>query len=63
MYLFQAARRMEDLALFTRHVAGAMASRVPLPLILRAYVRESEGGRFKKSLTEMADRIDRESVV
>jgi type IV pilus assembly protein PilC len=58
MYLFRAARRMEDLALFTRHVAGAMNSRVPLPVILRAYVRESEGSRLKNAISAMADRIE-----
>lgn len=55
---FRAARRMEDLALFTRHVAGAMTARAPLLLILRAYVQETESGRLRRAVNAMADRIE-----
>lgn len=58
MHLFRAARRMEDLALFSRHVAGAMASRVPLLVILRAYAQESESGRLRRAVSSMADRVE-----
>lgn len=55
---FRAGRRMEDLALFTRHVAGAMNARAPLLVILRAYVRECEGGALTRAIKAVADRVE-----
>lgn len=55
---FSLPSRMEDLALFTRHVGGAMASRAPLPDILRAYVREAESGPLSRAIASIAERIE-----
>jgi len=55
---FNLPSRMEDLALFTRHMAGAMQARAPLPQILRAYVRDAERSPLTKALPKMADRIE-----
>jgi type II secretory pathway component PulF len=49
---------MEDLSLFARHVAGAMAARVPLPDILRAYLKDAEGGPLERAVAQMADEIE-----
>jgi type II secretory pathway component PulF len=49
--------RMEDLALFTRHLAGAMQSRTPLPDILNAYAQEAENNRLARASVAMAGRI------
>lgn len=56
--LFRLPSRMEDLALFTRHVAGAMNARAPLPEILRAYASDSENGELSKTVRLMADRVE-----
>ncbi len=58
MRLFSTPRRMEDLALFTRHVAGAMAARAPLPDLLRAYMRDSEDSQLAKAVDVIADRTE-----
>jgi type II secretory pathway component PulF len=56
--IFKTPNRMEDLALFTRHVAGAMNARAPLPEMLRAYARESEGGKLSKAAAHAAERVE-----
>ncbi|MCX7044548.1 MAG: type II secretion system F family protein [Candidatus Sumerlaeota bacterium] len=56
--LFSLPRRIEDLALFTRHTAGAMAARAPLPDILRAYAHDSEPGAVARAVEAMAARIE-----
>lgn len=56
--LFKVPNRMEDLALFTRHVAGAMNARVPLPEILRAYASDSEHGALATASAAMANRVE-----
>lgn len=56
--LFHIARRTEDLALFLRHVSGAMRARVPLPVILRAYGAEAESRAMRKAADSMASRIE-----
>lgn len=48
---------MEDLALFSRHLAGAMATRAPLPEFLRAYLRDSEGGPVENAVAKIADDV------
>ncbi len=58
IHLFHVARRTEDLALFLRHVSGAMRSRVPLPVILRAYGAEAESRAMRKAADSMASRIE-----
>lgn len=55
---FRTPSHMEDLALFTRHVAGAMNARAPLPEILRAYARESEGGAMSKAILRAASQVE-----
>ena len=55
---FRTPRRMEDLALFSRHVAGAMAVRAPLPDILRAYVKDGEGGPLERALGPIAQKVE-----
>jgi type IV pilus assembly protein PilC len=56
LYMFPS--RMEDLALFARHISGAMNARAPLPEILRAYVRDSERGSLTKKVEKMIPRIE-----
>jgi MSHA biogenesis protein MshG len=56
--LFSMSNRMEDLALFTRHVAGAMNARAPLPDILRAFARDSEGGAVARAVDEISGRVE-----
>ena len=56
--LFNTPRRMEDLTLFARHLAGAMGARVPLPEILRAYVRDSEGDKMDRAVFAMASELE-----
>lgn len=55
---FRTPSRMEDLALFTRHVAGAMNARAPLPDILRAYAQESESGQLARAVDGLADHVE-----
>lgn len=57
-FLFRVPSRMEDLALFTRHVSGAMIARAPLPDILRAFVRDSEGGELARAVDKITDRVE-----
>ncbi|MCX7017138.1 MAG: type II secretion system F family protein [Candidatus Sumerlaeota bacterium] len=56
--LFRTPAQTEDLALFTRHLAGAMQARAPLPVILRAFVVESEQGAVRRAVGAMADRVE-----
>lgn len=56
--LFNYPRRLEDLTLFTRHVAGAMNTRAPLPVILRAYALESDSNRLAKIAGRIAERVE-----
>jgi type II secretory pathway component PulF len=56
--LFSVPRRMEDLALFTRHAAGAMQARAPLPDILRAFAADSESGALSRAVEDMADQVE-----
>jgi type II secretory pathway component PulF len=49
---------MEDLALFTRHVAGAMTARAPLPAVLRAFGLEAERSRLRRVTDQLADRVE-----
>ena len=55
---FNLPSRMEDLALFTRHLAGAMQARAPLPEILRAYVQDAERGPLTAALPKIAERLE-----
>lgn len=55
---FRLPHRMEDLALFTRHLAGAMQARAPLPEILRAYAIEAEAGPLARASLTLADRVE-----
>lgn len=56
--LFRTPRRMEDLALFSRHLAGALTARVPLPDVLRAFMRDSEDGALGKAIGDVADDVE-----
>lgn len=56
--LFRVPRQMEDLALFARHLAGAMGARVPLPEILRAYVKDSDGDQLDRAVFDMAAELE-----
>ncbi|MBI1783914.1 type II secretion system F family protein [Candidatus Sumerlaeota bacterium] len=56
--LFRTPSRMEDLALFTRYLSGALASRAPLPDILRAYSKEAEVSALSKAVDSIADRAE-----
>lgn len=56
--LFRVPNRMEDLALFTRHLAGAAACRAPMPDVLRAYAADAEAGELKKAVNELAERAE-----
>ncbi len=55
--LFRTPRRMEDLALFSRHLAGALGARVPLPDVLRAFMRDSEGD-LSGAVGDVADDVE-----
>lgn len=55
--LFRTPRRMEDLALFSRHLAGALGARVPLPDVLRAFMRDSEGD-LSDAIGDLADGVE-----
>ena len=56
--IFRTPNHMEDLALFTRHVAGAMNARAPLPDLLRAYTMDCENGALSHAVTQIADRAE-----
>jgi type II secretory pathway component PulF len=56
--LFKVPLHMENLALFTRHIAGAMQARAPLPEILRAYMLEAESGPLSKAVGKIAERVE-----
>jgi type II secretory pathway component PulF len=56
--LFRTPSRAEDLALFTRHVAGAMNARAPLGDILRGYVKDCEHGALARAVEEITDRVE-----
>ncbi len=56
--LFRAPKRFEDLALFSRHIAGAMDARAPLPVILRAYLHENNSHSLGRAIERIADRIE-----
>lgn len=49
---------MEDLALFSRHLAGALGARVPLPQVLRAFQLDSEGGALGRAVGRLADDVE-----
>lgn len=55
---FRTPSRTEDLALFTRHVAGAMNARAPLGDILHGYVKDCEHGALARAVEEMTDRVN-----
>ena len=50
--------RIEDLALFSRHLAGAMAARVPLGVILRAYGQDAASRALGPATGEMANQVE-----
>lgn len=50
--------RMEDVTLFTRHIAGAMNAGVPLPNVLRAFAAEQERSALTRSALNMADTVE-----
>lgn len=56
--IFKTPRRAEDLSLFARHLAGAMAARVPMPALLRAYAGDCEGGDFAEAAAALADKAE-----
>ena len=56
--LFRIPSRMEDLALFTRHIAGAMSARAPLPDILRSFVSDCESGPLSRSVEALTARVE-----
>lgn len=50
-------RRMMDLAMFTRHVAGAMAARAPLAEVVAGYAEEADTRRMQLALTSIVPRL------
>lgn len=56
--IYRTPQRMEDLALFSRHLAGAMRAHVPLPEILRAYLHDAETGTLARAVETLAHRAE-----
>lgn len=56
--LFRAPARMEDLTLFTRHLAGAMDARVPLHEMLRAWTLDAEACPLTDAAEDMAKKVE-----
>lgn len=50
--------RLEDLTLFTRHIAGAMEARVPLPDVLRAFVADNEDCALTLAAAKMVESVE-----
>ncbi|MBN1516458.1 type II secretion system F family protein [Candidatus Sumerlaeota bacterium] len=51
-------RRIEDIALLTRHISGAMKARAPMHEILRSYVADCEPGKMTRVVNEMAGDVE-----
>lgn len=56
--VFGHARQVTDLAVFTRHLAGVMASKAPLAEVLRQFASEADTRAMQNALRDVVPRLE-----